>query len=604
MGEGGCVGRLGLAWSDVGGWFMAEGGLRAFGGALLGPWIDLDMRRHQIPNPNRQQAKCGYGATMVRTMSAHNILLITVDDLRPQLNMSYGMPEMVTPNLDKFAAEATVFHRAFAQMAVCSPSRNSFMTGRRPDTTKVWNFINHFRESGIGEDWVALPQFFREHGYLSYGSGKLYHPAKPPRNDFGLSWTHDEHEPFYWGNGAPIGDALGCNPSVNLTVPLKEAWGSVATCQDEDNEAALAPDNRSTPQVEQRVEYDHRVATRAIEGMTRARLLNRSFFVAVGLRRPHLAWRHPARFYDLYRGKALAVAKHMTIGENVTQLAFERNGEMGQTYIYNGNESLGRWRESPRGPPLPDALQRELRRGYYASVSFMDYEVGRILDAVEALQLDGETAVIFHADHGWKLGEHGDWSKCTNWELDTRVPLIIRTPWLPSSIGKRTLAIAELVDLYPTAVALSGLPSPATEALEGSSLLPVLMDPENTVGVKSMAFSQYPRCPEFDMYTHPMEYECLETPKQNLTLMGFSVRDAEWRYTEWRNWTVECKAVWSAEGLVAQELYDHVGDEGRGAATFDDFEYESLSHLPVHQPVVERLARALLAQFSQNTGCK
>lgn len=302
------------------------------------------------------------------------------------------------------------------------------MSGRRPDTTKVWNFINHFRESDVGSTWISLPQWFKIQGYLSLASGKLYHPAHPPRDDYPTSWTTDaDINPYYWGNSAPIGDAGSCAPDgidgMNLTLPLAKlgafggpTWGA---CYNDDAQS-LGPDNKTVPQRMQRVEYDHRLATRTIEYMAYAKQANKNFYVGVGLRKPHLAWRYPRQFWDLYESKDLSIAKHQTIGENITTLAFERNGGWGFSGSYEGvkfgespnhNEGLG---------ALPDVLQKGLRRAYYSSVSFMDFEVGRILDALEKMALVGNTAVLFHSDHGWKLGEHGDWSKCTNWELDAR----------------------------------------------------------------------------------------------------------------------------------------------------------------------------------------
>ena len=164
----------------------------------------------------------------------------------------------------------------------------------------------------------------------------------------------------------------------------------------------------------------------------------------------------------------ITLTKHQTIGFNVTTLAFERNKNY--QFIVNGTK----YSETPT-TPLPSEVQTLLRRGFYAAVSFMDYEVGRILSELDELGLSNDTAVIFHSDHGWKLGEHGDWSKAGNWELDARVPLLIRAPWLQGTQGKRTRALAELVDLFPTAVELAGLPPvPLSEGLEGSSLVPIL----------------------------------------------------------------------------------------------------------------------------------
>lgn len=206
--------------------------------------------------------------------------------------------------------------------------------------------------------------------------------------------------------------------------------------------------------------------------------------------------------------------------------------------------------------------------------------------------------MLFHADHGWKLGEHGDWSKCSNWELDARVPLMIRAPWIPASVGASTMAFAELIDMYPTLVELAGVPMPpASEGLEGTSLVPVLQDP-GAEGAKTMAFSQYPRCPEYSMYSDPTNYECLRIRAANISHMGFSVRVADARYTEWRLWKSNCVGDWSAAGLVAQEFYDHTGDPGYGPHTFDDFEYVNLAYKPERAAQVAELAAVLLKQFA------
>jgi iduronate 2-sulfatase len=363
-------------------------------------------------------------------------------------------------------------------------------------------------------------------------------------------------------------------------------------------------DNKSAPQLSQRVEYAHRLATRTIEYMAYAKAAKKNFYIGIGIRKPHLPWRHPRKFWDMYEGKALTTAKHQTIGENITTLAFERNGGPGYSGVFDGIK----FGETPNHDDglgaLPEELQADLRRGYYASVSFMDFEVGRVLGELDVMGFADNTAVLFHADHGWKLGEHGDWSKCTNWELDARVPLIIRAPWIEASVAQKTLAIAELIDLFPTLVELAGLPlPPASEGLEGTSLLPVLNDP-GAAGAKKMAFSQYPRCPEYSLYTDPVDYECLNIAAANISHMGFSVRVDAARYTEWRRWKPSCVGDWSGAGLVAQELYDHAGDPGVGPHTFDDFEFVNLAYEPSQEALVARLAAVLRMQFAHaSTTC-
>lgn len=470
------------------------------------------------------------------------------------------------------------------------------MSGRRPDTTKVWNFIDHFRENGVGANWTTLPQYFKKHGYATYASGKLFHPSKPPRDDYPQSWTVDASNPYYWGNQDPIGDAGGCmGQNINIA-PASGSYGSTAACYSKNDTAALNDhDNRNEPQKQQNVEYDHRLATRTIEWLTKVHTEDAPFYIGVGFRKPHLQWRVPHRFYELYENVTIDVAKVQEIGEGVPVLAYEMNGEMGQVYTKDGKK----YQESPHGPSLPTELQQALRHGYYAAVSFMDFEVGRILDALDQFGLTDNTIVMFHADHGWKLGEHGDWSKCSNWELDARVPFIIRAPFIKASVGAHTWAFAELVDMYPTLVELSGLPLvPVSEGLEGTSLASVLHDPSASAPHnKTMAFSQYPRCPEYNMVTQSTQWECLQTPKENITRMGFSIRTELFRLTEWRIWTHQCKADWTDNGLVAVELYAHEGDMGKTAATFDNFEFKNLNGTTEFKHQQEELSALLRTQF-------
>ncbi len=552
-------------------------------------------------------------AAATTPQEGRNVLLIVVDDLRPQLNVPYGFSETITPSIDALAesASSVTFLNAYCQMAVCSPSRNSFMTGRRPDTTRVWNFIDSFRDKTVGADWTTMPGYFKQNGYFTTGAGKLFHPGSPKNNDYPTSWTEDkEVRDYYWGNGGPIGDAgccvqARCNARNNLSLPLKDSYNSVMVCVDPDNKAALDNmDNSSAPQNADTAQYDHRLATRTVESLRRAKSLGKNFFVTVGFRRPHLEWLVPQQFWDMYAEQAdkLSLAKHQTIGENITTLAYEMNGGMGQNYTTPEGK---KYQESPDGPPLPEDLQRTLRRGYYAAVSFLDFEVGRVLSELNALGLADNTAVVLMADHGWKLGEHGDWSKCTNWETDARVPLIIRAPWIRPNLVSTdadshttTRAIVELVDIFPTVVELAGLPAvPTSEGLEGKSLVPVLSNPTGNLPEFKAAFSQYPRCPSFNPIWAATKYECLQTPKAEIELMGYSVRVDNARYTEWRKWEKTCVPDWSEEGLVAQELYDHTGDMGMGPESIDNYEYVNMAYKPERAQQVTELGAMLKNQF-------
>ena len=165
-----------------------------------------------------------------------------------------------------------------------------YVSGRRPDTTKVWNFINHFREEGIGSKWMSLPQWFKVHDYITLASGKLFHPAHPPLDDYPTSWTTDPAiNPWYWGNQAPIGDASPCGSgginSANITHPLREKFGNGLACYNTDSRAMADDDNKTVPQLQQRVEYAHRLATRTIEYMAYAKAQGKNFYIGVGIRK-------------------------------------------------------------------------------------------------------------------------------------------------------------------------------------------------------------------------------------------------------------------------------------------------------------------------------
>lgn len=223
----------------------------------------------------------------------------------------------------------------------------------------------------------------------------------------------DSSNSYYWGNGPPIGDALGCDIGSKGTSPISDKiarplWDEYRSgartpfCYDLNDTMALSDaDIKSLPQLDQPVEYDHRVATRTIESITRAKSLGKPFFIGAGIRRPHLDWRVPRRFWDLYANVDVELAKHQSlIGANVTDLAYELNGEMGAVFTSQGDGS--KHREGPDSP-LPTDLQRQARRGYYAAVSFMDFEVGRMLSALKELDLEMTTAVLFHSDRECSL---------------------------------------------------------------------------------------------------------------------------------------------------------------------------------------------------------
>lgn len=246
-----------------------------------------------------------------------------------------------------------------------------------------------------------------------------------------------------------------------------------------------------------------------------------------------------------------------------------------------------------------DVQLRLLRQHYYAAVSWADFATGKILDELDHLGLKESTMVVLHSDHGWHLGEYAQWEKRTNWELGTRVPLIMRVPWMPSSVGKRTKALVELVDIYPTVCDMLGIELPDdTYPFDGVSLRPVLESPASAT-VKDAALSSFPRCAHVGMPVYGArgtrggaDNTCLEVERTDFTWMGYTMRTDRYRYTEWVGWNgTTLTPVWSQ--LKAAELYDH--QEDTGAWTNAD-KYENVNLVATaDKSVVAQLSKQLHA---------
>jgi len=448
-----------------------------------------------------------------------NVLFIAVDDLRPQLGC-YGDAVAITPNIDRLAASGVVFNRAYCQQAVCAPSRASVLTGRRPDVTKVWDLKTHFRQAL--PDVVTLPQYFKEHGYKTRAVGKIYHDPKDAQDP--ISWSMPEV--------LSVTDDAGGKYALSKNLDSKHSWKAAAT------ECADVPDSAY---VDGKVRM---AAVKAIQTMK-----DTSFFLAVGFRRPHLPFSAPKKYWNLYKDGAIPMPSQPVPPKDAPQIA-----------LHDGVELRG-YTDIPDLGPLSGEQIEHLRRGYYASISFVDAQIGYLLDELERQGLLDETIVVLWSDHGFHLGELNLWTKTTNFELDTRVPLIISAPGALRR-GKQTDAIVELVDLYPTLTDLAGLPAPGE--VDGTSLVPLLVRPDRSW--KNSAFSQFPR---------PWMYK--NTPE----VMGYSVRSVDYRYTEWRSI--------SDAAVVATELYRY---DGTGVET------ENLVEQPGYRKKLQEM-RALLGTMGK-----
>ena len=400
-----------------------------------------------------------------------NILFIVVDDLRNELGC-YGDSVVITPNIDRLASNGIVFNNAYCQQSVCGPSRASLLTGRRPDVTKVWDLKTHFRQAL--PNVVTLPQYFKENGYQSWCVGKIYHDPAAAQDH--ISWSAPEI--------LAVTGAAGHKYVLEKNIKVKGKAAAV--------ECVDAPDSAYV---------DGMVCNAAIK--TLRKIKDKPFFLAVGFRRPHLPFTAPKKYWDYYDRDKIPMPEHADSPQNAPEIALHHSTE------------LRGYNDVPDEGPIPPDQIRALRHGYYASITYTDAQIGKLLDELKKQGLIDNTIIVLLSDHGYHLGELDLWCKSTNFESDTRIPLIISAPNIKNK-GVHTDGIVESVDLYPTLANLAGLPIP--NELDGLSMVPLMKAPERPW--KKAAFSQFPR---------PWMY------KNQPEVMGYSVRTKDFRYTEWRN---------------------------------------------------------------------
>ncbi|TWT68210.1 sulfatase [Crateriforma conspicua] len=407
-----------------------------------------------------------------------NVLMIAVDDLRPEL-ACYGATHIHSPNIDRLARSGIQFNHAYCQVAVCGASRASLLSGCRPETTDCWDFKTPLRSKM--PDVLTLPQHFKNNGYETCFLGKVYHS----RNDDASSWTLKAER---WAPSDPKkGKGYVATP-MNKRVQhptIKNLKHGPATENGGD-----VPDDAYT---------DGHNAQRAVKLIERFADHDKPFFLAVGFVKPHLPFNAPGKYWDLYDRDQIQIPPRVDIVDSVPY----------------GRSTWGELKNYPDIPrnvdTLDDETTKRLIHGYYAAVSYTDAQVGKLIDALEQTGQRDNTVIVLWGDHGWYVGDYGDWCKHTNYEVATRVPMIFSAPQI--SADHQTNALAEFVDIYPTLCQLTGMAVP--EHCQGESLTPVLSDP-NRNG-KAAAFSQYRR----------------NKPGVG-SVLGTSIRTERFRYTEWR----------------------------------------------------------------------
>jgi len=458
-----------------------------------------------------------------------NVLLILVDDLKPSFG-AYGDEWVQSPNIDRLTARGMRFDRAYCNQAVCAPSRNNLMTSSRSTSLGVYSLGYNFRKAV--PEAVTLPQYFKQNGYHSAGIGKVFHIGHGNVDDE-QSWS----VPFH--------------PDKVIDYALPESTGGELTREEAYFSNRKLGQNKSLPRgaaweradVDDAAYADGRIANEGIRRLRQYKEGDQPFFLALGFTKPHLPFCAPSKYWDLYDPAELALPEYEQPPAGAPPYAGKTLGELNQ------------YKPVPQDPPLTEEMKRTLIHGYYAALSYMDAQLGRVLDELDRLELSDNTIIVLWGDHGYHLGDHGSWTKHTNYEQANRIPIVVVAPGLTTP-ASHTQALVETVDIYPTLVELAGLaPASGPQPMDGTSLVPVLRDPTATV--------------------RDHAYHCF--PKGGR--LGRAIRTDRYRLVEWKAWRGTARRV-------EYELYDYETDplETKNIATERSDIVEELSAILATHP--------------------
>ena len=454
-----------------------------------------------------------------------NVLLICVDDLKPLLGC-YGDPVVKSPNIDRLAARGVLFEKAYCNQAVCSPSRNALLTGLRPQSLGIYELSTNFRKAA--PDALTLPQHFKANGYRAEGLGKIFHVGHGNVNDE-ISWSVPHYTPKTISYALKENDLPQSTREQALFENKTEAWKLPRGAP---TESADVPDNRYG---------DGMIADEAVKRLEAAKQKPEvPFFLAVGFLKPHLPFVAPKKYWDLYDPASFKLPALQTAPAGAPEFAPTTWGELRQ------------YRDMPEQGQLTQEQALHLIHGYHAATSYMDAQLGKVLDALDASGMADNTIIVLWGDHGWHLGDHGMWCKHTNYEQAARIPVIFAGPAIQPA---RTQALIESCDIYPTLAELAQLPAPPQG--DGRSFAEVLQNPAATV--RDHVIHVYPR---------------------GGGLIGRAIRTQRHRLVEW-------KKPGTAPETAILELYDYEADPAE------------TKNLVVEQPAIVTVLRQFLVNHPE-----
>ncbi|MGC4233043.1 MAG: sulfatase [Niabella sp.] len=430
----------------------------------------------------------------------YNVLFIAVDDLKPVIG-AYGDTIAKTPAMDELAAEGAVFLNNHCQQALCAPSRASLLTGLRPDRTKVWDLQTVPREAN--PSMISLPQYFRQNGYETIAFGKIFHLPSSGYGQDSASWSityrPTQKKEYY-------------NAQSKVSIECAEVGDTV-----------YADGETSGLAIDYLLQYN---------GSKK----EQPFFLAVGFKKPHLPFTAPKKYWDLYQRSAFSLPVITAHAIGAPDMAYTNWGE------------LRSYTDIPDEGRLQPTKQLELIHGYYAAVSYVDKQIALIIEQLKKLELYENTIIVLWGDHGWHLGDHGQWTKHTNFEQATRAPLIIRAPQYKKAASIKNPT--EFIDVFPTLCRLNGFPIP--EDLDGMDLTPLLTGADTML--KEYAISQYPRGPKNK-------------------IMGYALRDQRYRLVVWVDGYFNSSKKFNDSSILKVELYDYYSDplESKSLATYPSY---------------------------------